>query len=166
MKIRIIKNFLNRLVHFFVSFDVFISVEENDLKYAYKIQKFLRKCGARVFIYKTSIMGGKKWRDEIKENLKDCNYFIALLSSRSLRSDDVKNEMAGAYFMEKDQLLVAIDKINITKLGMLSELHVVNLNNRNFFPNLRKKMYRIYFKRGIVLLIILALIIYSKLKGK
>lgn len=156
-----VKIFIQKIKQFFVNYDVFISVENRDLNYAHRIRKFLRKYGARVFIY-DSIEGGKKGNDKIKENLQDCSWFIALLSSNSLKSANVQFEIGGAVFNDKDYLPVLLEEIDTNKLGMMKEFQYVKFHDKSFWPHLRKKMFKIYLKRIILWLIIIAAIVYLK----
>lgn len=158
--IKIVHNF----VLFFVNYDVFISVHEDNIAVANRIRNFLRKFGARVFVFKTSIQGGEIWRKEVKENLRDCNLFIELISKKSLKSRACTLEVGGAYFSDKDHLPVLLEGIDIKKLVITDEIQCVNYKNKDFFPTLRNKMFKVYFKRFILWAIIIGYIIYSKLK--
>lgn len=157
-------NLVHRIILFFVNYDVFISVHERDIAIADRIRDFLRKFGARVFVFKSSIQGGSVWRKEVKENLQDSSLFIELVSKKSLKSRDCTLEAGGAYFSDKDYLPVLLENIDIKKLGMTDEIQCVYYKDNNFFPNLRNKMLKVYGKRLILWLIIVGIIVYSKLK--
>jgi len=154
---------IQKIARFLVNYDVFISVEESDLQYAKKISEYLRKLGAKVFIYKTSIEGGKKSREVIKQNLKSTNYFITLISKSSISSVDVTLERGGAYFSDIESLQVLLDDVDIKKLGMTDELQYVKYKDKNFYPNLRNMMLKVYLIRTVFWLVIIGIIIYSKL---
>ena len=157
-----IKRFIQKIRDYFVGYNVFISFEDKDIKYATIIRDFLIKFGAKVFVYKRSIEVGKKWREEIKDNLKYCDLFIVLISSRSLKSANVRSEMGGAYFLDKDYLPVLLEDVKKDYLGMIDELQYVNYKDKKFFPSLRNRMFKIYLKRAFFLIIIIGIYIYSK----
>ena len=60
--------------------------------------------------------------------------------------------------MKKELLPVALENIKINNLGMLSELHIVYYNDKNFFYNLRNKMYKVYLKRILLWVIVLLIV--------
>ena len=131
---------LQRLFQFGMSYNVFISVEEHDLSYAGSIGNFLRNRGARVFVFNRSIHNGKKWREEIKRNLKDSHLFISILTPKSINATNPTLERGGAYFLDKDILQVVVGKVDKGKIGMTDELHYTKYRDSTFYPNLRKKL--------------------------
>ena len=63
---------------------VFISYGKEDYDSARRIYDELKKAGAEVFLDTESILPGQRWRQAIKKGIKESNFFIALLSSRTV----------------------------------------------------------------------------------
>ena len=82
--------------------NIFISVthqKELDVRLATQLHDFLIKHNHNVFLAKSSLKIGDIWADEIQKNLEICEYFIVLLSDKSIASDMVTEEVKTA----KDQ---------------------------------------------------------------
>ncbi len=150
-------NLWQGFLRIFLNYQIFISVENEDIKSATKIQEDFRRYGAKVFVY-NSIEGGEKWRESIQRNLTDCDLFIVLLSSKSLKSPNVMLEMGGAYYMKKDYLMVLLEEVNKKKLGMVDEFHYIHY--RDVCSSVHGKMWKIYWKRILMWLIITGVIAY------
>lgn len=144
-------NILFRYIRFFVNHKVFISVAEKDLHYADRIRKYLESYGASVFHYKESIKGGDSWRNEIKKNLNNSDFYICLISNEALNSDNVKLELGGAYFESRKRkiLPVLLEEVDKRHLGMVDEIQYVYYNNKNFYPSLKNHMLKIFLYRAI-----------------
>lgn len=74
-------NFMNRNN---INSPVFINYAIEDKEWAEKLYSDLTKRGIKVWMDSYSILPGQHWRDEIKNAIKSCRYFIAMLSSNSL----------------------------------------------------------------------------------
>jgi len=66
---------------------VFISYAHEDAEIALKIYDDLRIAGVSPWIDKENILPGDKWKLKIKEAIKSCSYFLAILSSHSVSKE-------------------------------------------------------------------------------
>src|SRR5579872_6507526 len=71
---------------FAMSQGIFISYSRDDQKQALALLQMLRKEGYNVWIDQEAIPGASIWSDEIVQNIKTCDIFIALLSESSVTS--------------------------------------------------------------------------------
>ncbi|VVB94982.1 TIR domain protein [uncultured archaeon] len=62
---------------------VFLSYAKEDLKNAKKIFEDLKKQGINIWVDFDSLRPGEKWEPTIKKAIKECRYFLAVLSSNS-----------------------------------------------------------------------------------
>ena len=78
---------------------IFISYSRRDAEYVDAIIKRFEKAGLSVWVDRGSIQGGDQWKQEIVEGIEKCEAFILVLSSTSVRSDNVRRELdlAGEY---------------------------------------------------------------------
>ncbi len=72
---------------------IFISYSREDQKQALALLTMLRKEGYDVWIDQEAIPGASIWSDEIVQNIKSCDIFIALLSESSVSSPNVAKEI-------------------------------------------------------------------------
>lgn len=63
---------------------VFISYAREDLETAKKLRDDIEKAGIKTWLDKEDLLPGQVWQAVISEKIKESDYFIALLSSRSL----------------------------------------------------------------------------------
>lgn len=63
---------------------VFISYAKEDLQYAKRLYDFLKFVGASPWLDEEALLPGQRWDIEIEAAIVQSNYFIALLSSRSV----------------------------------------------------------------------------------
>jgi len=153
---------INNIIKFFVSYDVFISYSDFDFGKAKEIHDHLSKYGIRVFLAKISIIQGSKWKEELKSNLNNANLFLFLISSASLKSFYAVSEAGHAWLSDKDIIPIKIERTAFTKeqLQWLSDFQISE-NIPQFLSQFRKKIYWVYVKRFIFWV---ALIIYLALK--
>jgi TolB-like protein len=72
---------------------IFISYSREDQKQALALLNMLRKEGYDVWIDQEAIPGASIWSDEIVQNIKSCDIFLALLSESSVSSPNVAKEI-------------------------------------------------------------------------
>jgi TolB-like protein len=72
---------------------IFISYSRDDQKQALALLAMLRREGHNVWIDQEAIPGASIWSDEIVQNIKSCDIFIALLSESSVNSPNVAKEI-------------------------------------------------------------------------
>jgi hypothetical protein len=70
--------------------------KEPDLGLAHNLHRALVKAGHDVFMVAESIDWGENWATRIEQELKDCDYFLLLLSEQSAASDMVAGEVRTA----------------------------------------------------------------------
>jgi len=73
--------------------EVFLSHERSDRSTATHIANTLRRHGVPVWYSVTHIRGAQQWHDEIGLALRRCDWFLLLLSPRSVDSMWVKREL-------------------------------------------------------------------------
>jgi hypothetical protein len=81
--------------------DVFISHSSRDRAFVEKIVAVLRLDGISCWYAPTNILGAQQWQDEIGRALRQCNWFLLVLSKHTLKAKWVKRELA--YALENDR---------------------------------------------------------------
>lgn len=89
---------------------VFISYRHTapDQALALHLHNALTQRGARVFLDNQSLKVGMEWAAEIREQIHQCQFFIALISAESIKSDMVRQEIEEASRLNKIILPVRI----------------------------------------------------------
>jgi tetratricopeptide (TPR) repeat protein len=119
------------------SIKVFISYASEDYELALRFTEDLKVFGLDPWLDKDSLEGGDRWKVKIKTAIRGCEYFIPLLSSKSVGNkgyvskewetafDFIKNRSYG----EKFVIPVKLDECNISHLPKkIKELHVIDLS--------------------------------------
>jgi hypothetical protein len=73
--------------------EVFLSHSSADKEFADLLAETLKKHGIPVWYSQTNILGAQQWHDEIGEALKRCDWFIVILTDKSVQSMWVKREI-------------------------------------------------------------------------
>ena len=81
--------------------DVFISYSAKDTELARWLYDQLTARRVRTFLAEICIEGGKDWKPEILQNLKNADFVLFLATPNSCRSDAVKHEIGGALILSK-----------------------------------------------------------------
>lgn len=63
---------------------IFLSYAREDESVARKIYKILNGAGLNIWFDKVSMLPGQKWKSEIRKAIRKSDYFIALLSTKSV----------------------------------------------------------------------------------
>ncbi|MDZ7341653.1 MAG: TIR domain-containing protein [candidate division KSB1 bacterium] len=63
---------------------MFLSYAREDMGAAKRLYKDLKRFGLNVWLDTESLSPGERWRDEVKDAIEHSNFFIALLSTRSM----------------------------------------------------------------------------------
>jgi len=92
---------------------IFISYSRQDEKQAMHLLNLLRHEGYTVWIDQESIAGASIWSDDIVQNIKESQIFIALLSESSAASHNVSKEIAIAAEHGKIILPIEIGTVNL-----------------------------------------------------
>jgi len=113
---------------------IFLSYAREDQDVAEKINKDLSSAGLHVWFDKESLLPGQKWKVEIKRAIRECMYFIALLSSKSVsKKGYVQKELVEALdtLDEFPELQIFIIPVRVEDCkpshDKLQELHWVDL---------------------------------------
>ena len=70
--------------------EVFLSYSSQNRAMTEKIAETLRNHGIPVWYSETNIKGAQQWHDEIGKALRQCDWFVILLSDESISSKWVK----------------------------------------------------------------------------
>jgi TolB-like protein len=96
-----------------VNNSIFISYSRQNEKQAMHLLSVLRREGYTVWIDQESIAGASIWSDEIVQNIKSCDIFIALISTSSAESHNVSKEIALAAENKKIILPIEIGHVDL-----------------------------------------------------
>ena len=72
--------------------EVFLSHSDRDRQVATDLAEMMRSHGIPVWYSRTNILGAQQWHDEIGSALRRCDWFVLVLSPRSVESIWVKRE--------------------------------------------------------------------------
>ncbi|RCJ24043.1 hypothetical protein A6770_28775 [Nostoc minutum NIES-26] len=133
--------------------EVFLSYARENLEVALKLRNDLIKNGISVWLDDEDIIVGEKWRNKIKEQINQTNFFITLVSSVSINKKDgyVQEEidMALNLLSQKTRdefvvLPVRIDDCNIPE--KLSKIHMIDVfpNHDGYTKGLKKLIISIW----------------------
>lgn len=73
---------------------LFISYSRRDAAFALALQEGLEQQGCAVWLDTHRLQTGQRWREEIVQAIGGCDYFVLLLSSWSIRSENVVKELS------------------------------------------------------------------------
>jgi TolB-like protein len=108
---------------------IFISYSREDEKQALHLLALLRREGYSVWIDQEAIAGASIWSDEIVQNIKSSEIFLALLSDSSAASPNVAKEIALA--AEHGKIILPIEIGSVTLPGRL-EYALAGIQKTNF----------------------------------
>ena len=72
--------------------EVFLSHSDQDRQFTTDLAEMMRYHGIPVWYSRTNILGAQQWHDEIGAALRRCDWFVLVLSPRSVGSIWVKRE--------------------------------------------------------------------------
>lgn len=99
--------------------EIFLSHASGDRRFADKLAKILRKHGIPVWYSRTHLRGAQQWQEEIGFALQRCDWFVVILSPKSVKSMWVKRELSYALIQKRfqDKIVPVIHrKCNYEKL--------------------------------------------------
>ena len=73
-------------------------------EFAYFLADYLKRCGLAVFV-DTHLIIGDRWVEQIEAHIKSAQFFVALLSAESIRSDMVRQEVEFAHQLRYVKIL-------------------------------------------------------------
>jgi hypothetical protein len=124
--------------------EVFLSHSSINRKKATQIADTIRRHGIPVWYSETNIRGAQQWQDEIGAALKRCDWFIVILSSKSISSIWVKRELTYAlsHNQYEDHILpVIIDDCDYESLSWtlgLFQIIDMKVNDNSSYQELFK----------------------------
>jgi len=124
----------------------FISYAREDLDYAQTLYNILKNVGVEPWLDVESILPGQKWRTAIKSAIKNCNYFITLLSSRSVsKKGYVQKELKEAleYLDEFPDSKIYIIPIRLDECYP-SDIKLHDIQWVDFFPSWDKGIEKLF----------------------
>jgi hypothetical protein len=93
--------------------NIFISYSHSDGHLVAPLVKLLRINADYVFQDTDSLIPGKKWREQIEDNLKKADLFILFWCEHSSKSEEVAIEYEAAKGLDKDILPVLLDRTEL-----------------------------------------------------
>ncbi|HYM21329.1 MAG TPA: TIR domain-containing protein [Candidatus Kapabacteria bacterium] len=108
---------------------IFISYSRDDERHAKHLLALLRRQGYSVWIDQEAIAGASIWSDEIVDNIKKSDIFIALISAASAASNNVGKEIALA--AEHGKVILPIE-IGTAKLPGRLEYALAGIQRTSF----------------------------------
>lgn len=92
---------------------IFISYSRRDAAFALGLQARLSEHGWGVWLDTEKLQTGQRWREEIVHAIGRCDYFVLILSSASIQSDNVVKELSLAESSAKAILPLMIEQVDI-----------------------------------------------------
>lgn len=100
--------------------EIFLSHASGDRRFATNLANALRHRGIPVWYSRTHLRGAQQWQKEIGKALLRCDWFVVILSPKSVRSMWVERELAFALNQKRYQdkiIPVLLQKCNHQKLN-------------------------------------------------
>jgi len=86
--------------------------------------------GLETFLAPISLRPGQDWTDGIKENLQNTRWVLFLASRQACRSDNVQQEVGGAFFGGKTIIPIVWDMDPKKLPGWTNRIQAVDLRNK------------------------------------
>ena len=145
--------------------DAFICCSNRNTYKAREVRKFLEKFPyMRVFMAPESIQSGVDYVEEIKENIKNCDFFIPLLSKEMLNSSWPQQEIGAAIIQDKKIFPIVIDKIPENKLAFLGKVQYSLYPDLKWKKDINKQILKTTIKYVVIYFILTLIIVYITLK--
>lgn len=97
---------------------IFISHSREDQHFVHDLNELFTSLGANGFVDERAIAPGETWPEALVSGLEDCEWFLVVVSSHSVNSDWVKDEVAWALESRRNRILVV--SIDETKPAMVN----------------------------------------------
>lgn len=91
----------------------FISYSKTNRGFALELAKQLKASGFLVWLDQLDIPTGARWDDEVEKALTECEIFMVILTSQSIASHNVKDEIGYAIDSNKRILPILLDQVNV-----------------------------------------------------
>ena len=133
---------------------IFLSYAHADLGYAKKIFDDLKRYGLEIWFDKESLLPGQDWEKEIRKAIRDSDYFIALLSKRSLSKRGfihselkLSFEIVEKYFPSDTGIFIIPVRLDDCKPSdayeRLGRIHWIDVFPKREYPSGLKKILRV-----------------------
>jgi len=111
---------------------IFISYSRRDAAFALGLQARLNDQGWGVWLDTEKLQTGQRWREEIVQAIAGCDFFVLVLSSRSIQSENVVKELSLAESSNKPILPLMIEPVEIpnSMKYQLAGLQFVSITSR------------------------------------
>ena len=101
----------------------FISYSHRHREFAARLCQDLNKAGIRAWMDVTGLLAGSAWEDEIAKAIEASTHVLFLLTSESVKSDGVKNEIDWA--RQKNRVIIPVMEDNVElPFGLLGTQYV------------------------------------------
>ena len=131
--------------------DAFICYETTTgLGYAKHLKEALRKMGKTAFVADEDINKGEILQEIIDETIKECKYFIAIVTYPALKSEEVKREINLAQSFNRAIIPCKnkqVDRSSLSHLPIINELLQIDFEDKDELVN---KVISEIFKRETV----------------
>ncbi len=117
-------------------YDVFISYKKlTGEGYAKHLKETLEEVGYNCFMADLSILKGASWESEIESALKECKYFIIIITELALESEWVIKEYKKAIKLNKRIIPCRWSEIEVSETKELSKLQQIEFENKSELAN-------------------------------
>src|SRR5215467_14258331 len=107
---------------------VFVSYAQQDRALAEELFRALRPLSVRVWS-DDQLSAGENWSDVLRSRLRDSQYFVLLLTPKTLESSWVLQELGAAWALGKRIIPVVTDRRLLARLPIdLAEAQAVNVD--------------------------------------
>lgn len=116
---------------------IFVSYARQDMQLVQSVIQILRNNHFR-FWYDLGLKSGTEWAEELGNKIDQCDQFMVLISSNSVRSKYVRKEIGMATDKDKNMLVLYLEETNLTSglhllLGDIQAIHRSYFINENDF---------------------------------
>ncbi len=112
---------------------IFVSYSRRDMPLVQSVLKILKGNHFR-FWYDEGLKSGIEWAEEIGNRIDQCDQFLVLISSNSIKSKYVRKEIGMATDKDKNILVLYLEETNLTS-GLKLLLGDIQAIHREYFSN-------------------------------
>ena len=157
-----LNNIFRSWIKFWVKIVIFINYSKNS-KEVTKLEKFLRKFyGVLVFKAPSSIEPGSNYIKDLKNNIINCDLFIPIISSNSIKSSITQQEIGIAVSYNKDIFPIVLGKISEKELGFLINKQYIRYKDPSLKKKLKNKILKKYLTGYLIFIVVVVIWIYFR----
>jgi hypothetical protein len=120
-------------------YDVFLSHSEQDEQLIARIHDALSKLGLEVYVEEYESAYGEDIVNCVSDAIERSNYFLVVLTEKSIKSQWVNQEIGYAYALEKDIIPVRVGEIHHT--GMVGNIKGIKAKSDDFESIISEILY-------------------------